>query len=334
MDIKTLVLSRQEIEPLLTMKDAMESVEQAFKAYGNGKVQMLPKGHIHFDEYNGILAIMPAYIETLDAVAVKIGTGHPDNPRKYGLPLVMATIILNDPKTGVPLAIMDGTWLTAMRTGAAGGVAAKYLARKNSKTVGLVGAGVQARTQLAALISLYGRVEKVKVWSRTPLTRGSLVSEMREIYREKIGDISSVEEVKDAVEEVDIIVTTTPSMKPLVMDEWVSEGTHLNCIGSDTEGKQEIDPKILKKAKIVVDNKKQSLRIGELNVPYSKGLIKEEDIYADIGEIVSGKKPGRVSSDEITVFDSSGLPIQDVAVAWKVYELARRKNVGTSSQII
>jgi alanine dehydrogenase len=330
MNLNTLILSRKEIEPLLTMKDTIESVEQAFSAYGEGKVQMLPKMHIHFDKYNGFLAIMPAYIETLNAAAVKVGTGHPDNPQKHGLPLVMATIILNDPETGFPLAIMDGTWITAMRTGATGAVAAKYLARKNSRNIAIIGAGVQATTQLKGLNEIFD-IEAVKVYD---IDASRSEKYAKQMSKELKLQIKIAKNVETAVEGADIVTTVTPSRVPYLKNEWIKPGTHINAFGADAEGKEELDPTILKRAKIVVDNKKQSLRIGELNLPYSKGLIKEEDIYADIGEIVSGKKEGRVLNNEITVFDSSGLPIQDAAVAWKTYQLAKAKKIGKPLRIV
>jgi alanine dehydrogenase len=312
------------------MRDAIDSVEKAFKAYGEGKVQMLPKTHIHFDRYNGILAIMPAYIESLNMAAVKIGTGHPDNPKKHGLPLVMATILLNDPETGFPLAIMDGTWITAMRTGATGAVAAKYLAKKGSERVCMMGAGVQSVAQLMGLNEIFD-IEAVKVYDIDKVKSENYAQEMSR----KLGlQVEVAKDFEDTVKLADIVTTVTPSRTPFLKNEWIEPGIHINAFGADTEGKEELDPMILRRAKIVVDNKIQSLRIGELNVPYSNGLIKEEDIYADIGEIVSGKKKGRVSDNEITVFDSSGLPIQDVAVAWKIYELAERKQVGRSIEIM
>jgi len=330
MNTKTLILSRKDIEPLLNMSECIENVEEAFKAYGNDKVQMLPKMHIHFNKYNGILAIMPAYIEPLDAVAVKVGTGHPSNPEKYGLPLVMATIILNDPKTGLPLAIMDGTAITAIRTGAAGAVAAKYLARKDSRNVAIIGSGVQGRMQLVGLNKIF-EIEKARIYDVNTTSSRLFAKEMSG----NLGlEIEVTRNEKAAVEEADIVTTVTPSRVPYLNESWIRPGTHINAIGADTEGKEELDPKILNKAKIVVDNKDQSITIGELNVPYAKGLIRKEDIYADIGEIVSGKKAGRVSHDEITVFDSSGLSIQDVAVASKVYQAAKKKRIGRLLQII
>lgn len=320
-------MTEREVAPLLTMGEVMEAVESAFREKGLGRVQMPAKPYLYYARYNGDLRAMPSYLEELDISAVKVVNSHPDNPRKHGLPTVMATIILAEPESGAPIAIMGGTLITALRTGAAGGVAAKYLARKESRVVGLVGAGAQARTQLTALLTLYGRLEEVRVWSRTEETRERYVADMKP----KVGDateIVPVETVKDAVEGADIVVTTTPSREPLVSVEWVAQGTHISCIGADAPGKEELDSAILKRAKVVVDDWEQSSHGGEINVPLAKGLISRRDIWAEIGEVVAGLKPGRTSPEEVTVFVSTGLAVQDAVTADLAYRKALEKGVG------
>ncbi len=276
---------------------------------------------------------MPSYLERLDVSAVKVVNVHPENPKKHGLPTVMAIIILVNPKNGAPLAIMGGARVTSMRTGAAGGVAAKYLARKDSKVVGLVGAGAQARTQLTALLSLYGKLEEVRVWSRTEKTRNAYVAEM-EAAGGKVARMVSAKSVKEAVEGADIVVTTTPSRKPLVSGEWVRPGMHFNCIGADAPGKEELDPAILKRAKIVIDNWEQASHSGEINVPLAEGILTKRDVWGEIGEVVAGLKPGRTSSDEITVFTSTGLAIQDAVTAELAYKKALAKKIGRFVEIM
>jgi len=326
--MKVLILKEDEVKSLLSMEETLKVVEEAFREKGLGHVQMPPKPYLFYRQYNGDLRVMPSYLERMDTSAVKVVNVHPNNPALHGLPTVMAVIILVDPKTGAPLAIMGGSYITAMRTGAAGGIAAKYLARKDSKVVAMIGAGTQARTQLKALTTVYGRFEEVRVWSRTERSREAFVSETKNMYSDVIGDITSFGEVKDAVAGADIVVTTTPSRKPLVMNEWVSEGTHINCIGADAPGKEELDPAILKRAKIVVDDWEQASHSGEINVPLAKGIITEKDVFGNICEIVAGLKAGRTSQDEITVFTSTGLAIQDAATAKLVYEKATSKGVG------
>jgi alanine dehydrogenase len=260
----------------------------------------------------------------LGAAGVKIVNAHPGNPKKFGLPTVMATILLLDPKTGVPLAIMDGTAITNFRTGAAGAVAAKYLARKDSETVAMVGAGVQAKTQLLALNEVLD-IKVVKVNDALPANAGRYVKEMGK----ELGiEMKVVAKTCDAVKGADVVVTTTPARKAVVMNDCISDGTHINAIGADAPGKQELDPKILMRAKVVVDDVQQAIHSGEVNVPLSRGIIARADIYADLGQIITGKKHGRVSREEVTVFDSTGLAVQDIATDWVVYKKAIRKGVG------
>ncbi len=319
-----LILKGDEIKSLLTMDEVLTVVEEAFKEKGFGRVQMPPKPYLFFEKYGGDLRVMPSYLEKLDISAVKIVNSHPENP-KYGLPTVMAVIVFVEPKTGVPLAIMDGTWITAMRTGAASGVATKYLGRRNSQKLGLVGAGTQAYTQLMAMSKVMS-LKEVKVWSLREEEAKTFVEKVENQYPNTKFLVAKT--VKEAVEDADVIVTATPSRKPLVKDEWVKNGSHINAIGADAPGKQELDPKILKRAKIVVDDMEQGCHGGEVNVPLAEGIISKEDIYGELGEIVAGKKAGRASDEETTVFVSTGLAIQDAVTADLVYRKAIKKGLG------
>ena len=331
--MKTLLLTEKDVKQLLTMDEVMEAVESAFKAKGLGHVQMPAKVYIFYNKYKGDLRAMPSYLEELDISAVKIVNVHPENRAKYGLPTVMAIIILVDPKNGAPIAIMGGTWVTGIRTGAAGGIAAKYLAKKDCKVVGLVGAGAQARTQLMALISLYKKIEEVRVWSLPDGTKEAFVAEMEPKYGDAV-KILAVESVKDTVEGADIVVTITPSRKPLVSNDWVEPGMHFNCIGADAPGKQELDPAILRRAKIVVDDWEQASHSSEINVPLTKGIITKQNVWGTICEIVAGLKLGRTSPDEITVFTSTGLAVQDAVTANLAYKKALAKGIGKTVEIV
>ena len=331
--MKTLLLTENDIKQLLSMDEVMKAVESAFREKGLKHVQMPAKLYLFYKKHNGDLRAMPSYLEELDISAVKVVNVHPENRIKYNLPTVMATIVLIDPKNGAPLAIMGGTWITDIRTGAAGGIAAKYLARKNSKIVGFIGAGAQSKTQLLALLSLYKKLEEVRVWSRTEKTRDQFISEMGPVCS-GLTEIVSVDNVKEAAEGADIVVTTTPSTKPIVSGDWIAPGTHINCIGADAPGKEELEPSILTKAKIVVDDWEQASHSGEINVPLAKGVITQKNIWGEIGEIVAGLKPGRTSSDEITVFTSTGLAVQDAVTAELAYRKALAKKIGTFLEII
>ena len=330
--METLFLSDDEVKKLISIREVIDVVEFAFREKGLGRVQMPPKIYLHFDKYNGDLRAMPSYLEEIDVSAVKIVNVHPENRVKYGLPTVMATIVLVDPRNGFPIAVMGGKTITDMRTGAAGGIAAKYLARRNSKIVGFIGAGAQARTQLAALLEVFGSFDEVRVWS-IDKTKRKFKEEMDAKYGH-LCRIVAVESAEKAVRNADIVVTVTPSRKPLVMKDWISPGTHFNCIGADAPGKEEIDPMILREAKIVVDDWEQASHSGEINVPLSKGLISKENIWAELGEIVAGKKAGRTSDDEITVFVSTGLAIQDAVTANLVYKKALGNKAGRFIKMI
>ncbi|MEA1984282.1 MAG: alanine dehydrogenase [Euryarchaeota archaeon] len=320
MDI--LWLDQNDVRTVLDMPSAMDAVEAAFVQHGRKKVQMPPKSYLYFDAHNGDLRTMPAFLEDEDIAGAKIVNVHPDN-RKAGLPTVMALVVLNSTTTGAPIAVMDGTYLTAIRTGAAGGLAAKYLARPDSHIVGMVGCGSQARTQLLALSHVF-EIELVQVYSHTREHSSRFSEEMKEILGCNIV-------AKDNPEEVcrcDILVTTTPVRSPLVRFEWIQPGTHINAIGADAKGKEELDADILKTGTIVVDDIAQASHSGEVNVPLSQGLISEEDIHCELGEVIAGVRAGRKEPNEITVFDSTGLAIQDIATANLIYKKAVHEGIG------
>jgi len=313
--METLVLTQNEIEKILDMKDVMKAVENAFKLHGLGKTQMPAKIYLTFEK--GDLRAMPACLN--GKAGIKWVNSHPSN-REVGLPTVMALLIYNDPETGFPLAVMDATHITNMRTGAAGGIAAMYLAKKDSRIFGFIGAGTQARTQIMALKEVF-KVERVKVYD---INKKSLNDFSK--FCEKMGIDIEVTDAKNVCK-CDVLTTSTPSRKPVVKNSWINEGMHINAIGADAPGKQELDEEILLRAKIVVDDYEQAIHGGEINVAISKGVIKREDIYATLGEIITGVKKGR-EGNEITVFDSTGLAIQDIATASVVFEKAVKMGAG------
>ncbi len=327
----TLILSQKDISQIIDLKKATYAVEKAFGQYALGKTQMPAKIYLHLPQCNGDFRAMPAFLEISSresACALKWVNVHPDN-RKIGLPTVMGTLILSDPWTGFPLSIMDATYITSVRTAAAGAVAAKYLARLNSKVVALVGCGVQARGQLQALRMLFN-IREVRVWGNEVKEIKKFMRQMRKTQEKMVLTL----DIRTCVQEADIIVTTTPSRRPLVKFEWLKEGVHINAIGADAPGKEELDPKILKHAKIVIDDWEQASHSGEINVPLAEKLISRKDIYATLGDIVIGKKKGRANAHEITVFDSTGLAIQDTAVAYQIYHLAKSKRIGQFVKLV
>jgi len=319
---KTLLLTARDVEKLLKMEECFSAVESSFRAYGEGKVILPPKLYLTLPQEIGDFRAMPAYLESPKRCGMKWVSVHPRN-RAFSLPSVMGMIILNDAGTGFPLAVLDGTLITKMRTGAAGAVAAKYLARKDSEVLGLVGCGAQAETQLLFLSKTF-TFRRIPFWGLT-------ASDRRRFYEKMKGFRALLEEkktIRETATGVDILVTTTPSRRPLIRREWVSPGTHINAIGADSKGKEEIHPGLLKRAKIIVDDWHQASMSGEMNVPFSRGIITRKDVYATLGEIVCGRKKGRTKREEISLFDSTGLAIQDIAVAWRVYQKALLHGIG------
>ncbi len=302
-------ITEEKIKESLSMKECINIVKKVFLDYVEGKAKMPPKNYLFFPK--GYLRIMPAHLLEENVVGIKIVNVHPKNPPK--LPSVMATILLFSTDNGKLLTIMDGTYITAMRTGAAGAIAAKYLARENSKIASFIGCGVQSYTQLDGLLNVR-KIQEVKAYD---INKKNLENFCE--YANSLVKTNKVESVEDACRDADIIVTTTPSRKPIVKVEYVKNGCHINAIGADAPGKQELESVLLKKAKIVVDDIEQAKHSGEINVPLKRKTIMLNQVYAKLGEIVAGKKPGRKNEDEITLFDSTGLAIQDAAVAAFIY---------------
>ena len=314
---EAILLNEKQVEALITMKDAINAVEKALKLQAQGKVNMPPKLYLELPEFGGDYRAMPAYI---DGVAgLKFVSVYPGNVDK-NIRSVLATIFLCDCNTGSPLAIMDGTYITNLRTGAAGGIAIKYLARKDSKIIGMVGGGTQAITQLMAINEVLPSTKEVKVYDIRKETSWKFVKNMSSMLGLNIIAVDSIENACEA----DIVVTTTPSRKPVVKKKYIKPGTHINAIGADAQGKQELESLLVKSAKIVIDDYAQASHSGEINVPLSEGIIEVKDIYGTLGEVVAGKKRGRENNKEITMFDSTGLAIQDMICAKLVYEKASK----------
>lgn len=327
-----MILTDEEVKEVLSMPEVLNAVEEAFREKGLGRVQMPPKMYIFYRKYDGDLRVMPSYLEHLDVSAVKIVNAHPQNRYRFGLPMVMAVVVLVDPKSGFPISIMGASWLTAMRTGAAGGLAAKYLAREDSETICFIGAGVQAKTQLMALSLVLRNIKKVKVYDLIEEASRGFASYATSMMKGL--EVEVCKSPRGAVDGADLIVTTTPSREPIVMYEWISKGVHFNCIGADAPGKQEVDPTILLRAKIVVDDMEQAIHGGEINVPIAKGMLRRDQIYGELGEIVAGIKRGRESRDEITLFTSTGLAIQDAVTAKLAYEKAVSRKLGRKLRLV
>jgi len=320
-----LLLTRADIQSFLTIKDAMEAVEEAFRQLALGTVDMPQRPVIRVPEHHGVVLFMPALIGGMGALGMKVVTVYPDNPQKYDLPTVLGLILLNDPATGKVVAIMDGGFITAMRTGAVSGVATKYMARPDAKVAGIFGAGVQARTQLLALAEARA-LERAVVYDMIPEQRDRFATEMSD----RLGiPVEPAGEPRAAVEGSDVIATATSSRTPIFDGNWVAPGTHINGIGSHAPDMRELDTTIVKKARVIVDLREAALaEAGDLMIPIEEGAITADHIAGELGQVVAGQVPGRTSPDEITLFKSEGLAIQDVSVATKVYQMAQERGIG------
>lgn len=319
----TLMIDRDELDGCIEMGEVIDAIEDAFVAYESGDAAMPPKTYVDLPEENGDFRAMPAYVD--GAAGLKWVNVHPDNPDKYGLPTVMGVVIYSDPETAYPLAIMDGTKLTRYRTGAVGGVASRHLAPPDASSLGLLGAGEQARAQLEAISSAVD-LERVVVTDLDERAVADLCE--KEAGRADKVVAGSPKEVADC----DVISTTTPSTEPILKREWLDEGTHINAMGADAEGKQELDPRIVEDAAVVVDDWEQCSHSGEINVAVAEGRLTRQDIHADLSEVVSGTRDA--PTDELTVFDSTGLAIQDVATAHLIYETAGEQGAGYAFDLV
>lgn len=325
--MQVLILKETEVERLGDDALVLDTVEEAFRLWGQGRAEMPSKSYLTFPESHGDLRTMPAYLPSLNAAGVKIVNSHPGNP-KIGLPTVMATLILNDPATGRPLAIMGATVLTALRTGAAGALAVRVLARAEAGTAGFIGGGTQARYQLRFLLRVRP-VSKIRVFDIDPARADSFCDHARRLG---LTDVKRAASAREAAGE-SIVITTTPGTGPVCEASAFEPGTHVNAIGADAPGKQELPAGLLARAKVVVDHRDQASHSGEINVPLEKGVFRPDQIHAELGDIIAGKRPGRAADDEITLFDSTGIAILDVAVAKRIYDRAVDGKIGKRVEI-
>ena len=278
---------------------------------GEGRGRMPAKTYLALE--HGDFRAMPAALP--GCAGVKWVNVHPQNPSR-GLPSIMAVLIYSDPETGYPLAIMDATEITAYRTGAAAAIASKYLARRDSHTIGIIGAGFQAHTQILAHAELFNPIS-INAFDVSQAAVDRLMHSLPQFPIKKCS-------IQEAVAS-DIVCTLTPSRSPIIKKESIAAGTHINAIGADAPGKQELDPSILKEGIVVVDDLKQANSSGEINVPIQKGTYSTGEIYGTLAEVIVGKKKGRTDNKVITVFDSTGIAVEDIAVAKLLFEKAQQR---------
>ncbi len=320
-----LLLTEKDLKKVLDMKEVIDLMEKAFSAFVKGETEVPLRPIINIKKYRGTMLYMPAYVEPLNSLAVKIVSVYPDNIVKHKLPTIYATIQLNNPETGEPLAFMDGSYITALRTGAATGLATKYLSRKDSKVLGVIGAGKQAFTQVWAVKEVR-EIETVLVYDVVKDKAEELAEKINERFRI---EGRSVETAEKAVEPSDVLIVATTSVKPVLKGEWIKPGTHVNSIGWMGKDARELDTETVKKSKVFVDSKEAVLaESGDIIIPIKEGAINEGHVYAELGEVVTGLKKGRVSRDEVTLWKSVGLAVQDAVTAKHAYTKSLQEGVG------
>jgi len=311
--MKTLMLTRSEVERLATMELAVSAVEHAFAAFGRGEATMPPKVYLPIADHDGDFRAMPSRLG--DSAGIKWVNVHTQNRKRFGLPTVMAVYVLNDPANAFPLAIMDGTLLTALRTGAAGAVASKYLAQRNPKTISFIGCGVQAHTLHGTHQVVFDGFESL-AYDRNEATASA--------FADGVGArVVTLEEAAGA----DIVCTATPARTPFVQAKWIQRGAHINAMGADAPGKQELATELLQSSAVYIDELHQATGSGEINVPLTAGDIEASQLAGTLGEVIAGLLP-KPDVSTTTVFDSTGLAIQDVSLARAIYDAAQGEPIG------
>jgi len=320
-----LILTRQDVMQVLNMKDCINVVEQAFLESNKGTAVLPLRTAI--TPPDGISLYMPAYLKKMGALACKVVTVYKDNPTKQNLPTTIGKVLLQNPESGEVICIMDGGYLTAVRTGAVSGVATKYLARDDKNLiVGNFGAGVQAQMQLVAMCEVRN-ISKAIVYDLSDDAINKFIKDLTKKLDIEIIQAKNVEEVLQA----DIICAATSSPTPIFDGTKVKIGTHINGIGSHTPNARELDTNIVKRSTFIGDSKEACLKeAGDFIIPLNAGDIDESHFYADLGEIVAGDKQAGMNKSEITIFKSNGLAIQDAATAKLVYDKAMEAGVGNN----
>lgn len=320
----TLIIKRSEVAALLNLGECVGAVEEAFRLNDEGR--SLPPGVLETLTGDGGFHVKAAGLRLASGTyyAAKVNANFPQNMGRSGLPTIQGVVALYDGESGYPLALMDSIEITALRTGAATAVAAKYLARPHSKAATIAGCGVQGRVQLKSLTRVL-RLEKVYAYDRDEALSSRFAGEMSE----EVGlEVIPVTDLQGAVGGSDVCVTCTPSRRAFLMREHVRPGTFVAAVGADNPSKQELDPALMASGKVVVDILEQCAAIGDLRHAIAAGAMDRSDVYAELGAVVAGRVPGRTSEEEVIIFDSTGTALQDVAAARVVYEKALDAGAG------
>lgn len=335
--MKLRVLSRENIMNLADMDRILKSVEDIYTAKAKDETVVWPTVFYDFQTGEKDMDIRSGYIRGQELHGLKVINWTAAN-QNLGLPALIGVILVFDTNTGLPIGMLDGGLITGMRTGCAGAIGAKYLARKNPKTLFVLGAGNQAFYQVGAFLKTFPSLTKIYV--ADPVApegadrfvreiAGRLEKELH-IQEASVEFISSScqEDMADAVGASDMVVTVTPARAPVIRKEWVRPGTHFSCIGSDMEGKEEIDPELFRDAVVYCDDLEHAMEVGEMEIPLKTGVIQSRDLKGEIGQCILGQTPGRIDDNQITIYDACGMALLDIATAKALLELAEKNGIG------
>ena len=335
------ILSASDIEKVFTIADALEAVEDAYRQKAEGKGVAWPMVYAAFDPGVADMDIRSGELAASGLFGLKLTAWFSGNPAQ-GLPEIYGTTLICDNTTGAPLALLNASAITGLRTGAAGALGVKWLARKDARNLLVAGAGHQSAYQVAAVLAACPTIAHVEVWdprkteapeARVALMREKVAAMLAAAGIERSYEIVAVADGEAACGRADAIITITPATTPIIKRDWVRPGTHISCVGADMEGKQEIESALDAAARLYVDDRAQSVASGELEVAVKEGAISADDIVAELGEVIAGKAAGRTSDEQITVFDTSGIAVQDLASSKVAYERAAKAGLGVTVEL-
>lgn len=339
MYMSVLILNREQVKQVISMKEVIQEVREVYRLKSQGKSVIWPLINYEFVDEHAAMDIRSGYIKGVQLHGLKMLNNFPEN-REKGLPPFNGIMMVYDSNTGIPVSVMDASYVTCMRTGAAGALGVDLLARKDAKHLFILGAGKQAPFQIAATLLLRPAIDKVYI--ADPMFPDNAVQFAAHIAQQLSDDFgidaSGVEflpalDMAAAVGDSDAIITVTPSRKPIIQKAWLKPGTHLSCLGSDMESKQEIESTIFQGAAFYADDRAQCIRVGEMELPIKQGVISADDITGEIGDLIDGKVPGRTSDTQTTIFDATGLYILDLAAAKVAIDRALAEGVGLQADL-
>ena len=328
-----LILSAEDLRRAVPMEQAMEAVSSAFAQLADQQADVPLRLRLAVPAQEGLALVMPAYLAESGALGLKLLTVFPHNPELHRLPVINALVLLVDTENGLPLALMEGGWLTALRTGAASGVATRLMARQDAGVLALFGAGAQALPQAWA-VCVARSIERIWLVNRTPEHAKHLAGQLRALGAPIPTDVRVAASARDALREADVICCATSSSAPLFDDADLRSGVHINGIGSYLPTMQEVPAATVARARVVVDERRAAwAEAGDLIIPRDQGMIDEASIAGELGEVVTGRVAGRVDADQITFFKSVGLAVQDIVTAQTAYQQARALGIGTEVRL-